>query len=36
MFFHIVKKKAVLFDRYMRVYADSRRLYFIQVGGDFL
>ncbi|EUJ32679.1 hypothetical protein PCORN_01870 [Listeria cornellensis FSL F6-0969] len=35
MFFHLVKRKGFIFDRYMRVYTDSGRLYFIQVGGDF-
>lgn len=35
MFFHLVKRKGFVFDRYMRVYTDSGRLYFIQVGGDF-
>ncbi|MBC1475963.1 hypothetical protein HB852_15205 [Listeria grandensis] len=35
MFFHVVRKKAVLLDRYLRVYIDDGRLYFVQVGGDF-
>ncbi|WP_430536392.1 hypothetical protein [Listeria rocourtiae] len=35
MFFHLVKRKALIFDRYMRVYLESGRLYFFQVGGDF-